>query len=227
MNKKAKIYILAEYHPTNLTELSFLSAFMLEKEIKSLIDELIERLYKERDADMNLLKLLEENVDKMIESVNMLLYAHEIRKKEIEYLEKITHIHDKKTVIYVEGNRETNTARPEIVELARKKNLKLVYLDEGNMRYEKLEDEKGRVLKRVHEIQVGREDFWVNRIEETVGDVNYAIAVVGVNHVNGNRKDYIRRIYRRISPKYRNMGYFDKKLKEREYEVEIFDITCK
>jgi len=227
VNKKAKIYILAEYHPTNLTELSFLSAFMLEKEIKSLIDELIERLYKERDADMNLLKLLEENVDKMIESVNMLLYAHEIRKKEIEYLEKITHIHDKKTVIYVEGNRETNTARPEIVELARKKNLKLVYLDEGNMRYEKLEDEKGRILKHGYEIQIGREDFWVNRIEETIGDANYAIAVVGVNHVNGNRKDYIRRIYRRISPKYRNMGYFDKKLKEREYEVEIFDITCK
>jgi len=227
MNKKAKIYILAEYHPTNLTALSFLSAYEIKKEIENQKNELIEKLYQDRDVDMNAIKLLEKCVNEMIESVNMLTCAHKIREKEMEYLERFLDMFDRKIVIYLEGNTDANIGRLEIIELAVEKNLKLVYLDEGNIRYEKLMDENRRILKHVHEIQMGREDFWVNKIEETIGEADYAIVIVGRDHVSNSWKDYIRRIYKRISPKYRNIGYFDKKLRKRGYEVEVLDVTCR
>ena len=229
VDKKAKIYILAEYHPTNLRALSFLSAFAIKKEIENQKNELIKKLYQERDADMNALKLLEKYVNEMIETVNMLTCAHEIREKELEYLERFIDMLDRKTVVYLEGNREFSASqegRFEIVKLAEEKNLKLFYLDEGNVRYEKLMDENGRVLKHAYEIQIGREDFWVNKIEETIGGAGYGIVIVGANHVSNSWKGYLRKIYKRISPKYRNIGYFDKKLRKRGYEVVVLDITC-
>lgn len=224
-NRKAKICILAEYHPTNLTALSFLAAHMIKKEIERLGSELIEKLYSSGEVD-SILRSLEKEVDEMVECINMLLCAHEIREKEVEYLNEIARLPNKKIVVYLEGNRDANASRPEIVELAREKNLKLVYLDEGNRRYENFVDENGRILKHVHEIQVGREDFWVNKIEETIADADYAVVIVGRNHVR-NYKDNIRKTYKRISPKRKSVGYFDERLRERGYEVEVFRITCK
>jgi len=224
--RKTKICILAEYHPTNLTALSFLAAHMIKKEIERLGGELIEKLYSSGEVDKSILRSLEKEVDEMVECINMLLCAHEIREKEVEYLNEIARLPNKKIVVYLEGNRDANAARPEIVELAREKNLKLVYLDEGNRRYENFVDENGRILKHAHEIQIEREDFWVDRIEETIADADYAIVIVGRNHVR-NYKDYIRKTYKRISPKRKSVGYFDERLRERGYEVEVFRITCK
>jgi len=226
VSKKTKIYIVGEYHPTNLRELAFLCVASVAEEIESLKDKLIEQYQSQKKIDDKLLENIHKNIDKLLECEEVLFCAQEIREKEFEYINKLTSSLNDKIVIYLEGNHEANIGRYEIVELAKRENLKLVYLDEGNVRYEKTMDENGRILKHAYEIQIGREDYWIKRIEETVGDAKYAIAIVGRNHVGRSKESVLNKIYKKFSPKYRHIGYFDKKLKERGYDVEIVEITC-
>jgi len=226
INKKTKIYIVGEYHPTNLSRMSFLCIDSLVKEVESLKDKLLEQLYLRRKVDTKIIEDIYKSIEELLECERMLLCAEEIREREFEYIDQFTNSLNGKIVLYLEGNSEVNIDRSEIVELAKRKNLKLVYLDEGNVRYEKLLDGKGKPLKNVNEVQVGREDYWIKRIEETIEDAEYAIAVVGINHVGRDKGDFLRKIYKKLSPRHRHIGYFDKKLKEKGYDVEVIEITC-
>jgi hypothetical protein len=216
MNGKFKIYILAEHHPSNLKALSLMSAYYASREI-------IESFHSVKSIDDIDEIDLDGITNEITSSVDVLLCAHDIINEEFKLLEHLISTLPS-PVIYLEGNEETNKyARPEIIKLARERNLKLIYLDEGNPRYEKMVDENGRILKHTYEIQKGRENYWIRRIEETKRDSERGIAIVGVDHV---RYDPIRKIYGILKPKYRYVGYFDKKLRKRGYEVEIFEFTC-
>jgi hypothetical protein len=216
MNGKFKIYILAEHHPSNLKALSSMSVYDSSRKI-------IEGFRSAKSIDDIDRIDLDGIINEITSSVDVFLCANNIINEEFKLLEHLIYILPS-PVIYLEGNEETNKyARPEIIELAKERNLKLIYLDEGNPRYEKMEDENGRILKHTYEIQKGREDYWVRRIEETKEDSECGIAILGVDHV---RYSPIRKIYGILKPKYRYVGYFDKKLRKRGYEVEIFEFTC-
>ena len=249
MSRKPPIYIIAEHHPSNLEHLSLIELGIIEKDIENLGEELIKSLYEGKDA-FNIIKRLVKNIIDIDRLVDMFFYAQEIKEREIKILNELISKIGRNGTIFLEGNEEANMlGRSDILEFAKVHNLKVEYLDRGNVRYERLTDENGRLLKSGNEIQKGREDFWIRRIEECIEGMHYAIAIVGINHVQNIpedryssfailRKD-IKSFCRDYHPKYKrivklyekfrersyDIGKFDKKLRERGYKVEVFEVV--
>jgi hypothetical protein len=237
MEEKKEVIILAEEHPSNLRTLASFGLNSAREEIeefsKNLIKAFIEtytRKYnKAKSVEISTyVKRIEDAVETMESSGDLYLRQQDIKLKEYEILDSFLSILPKdSTKLYVEGNRETFRKRPEVYSLAKKYGIEVVFLDEGNRRYEKLEDENGNPLKNSSEIQIGRENYWVNKINTTMGSCKYAIAIVGRNHLRYSDEA----IYRTSYNVSKEEGYFGEKLKEVRYDVKTIDVgqiaTCR
>jgi hypothetical protein len=224
MEEKKEVIILAEEHPSNLRILASFGLNSARKEIeefsKNLIEVFIETYIRKKEI-YTYVKGIEDAVETMESSVDLYLTQQDIKLKEYEILDSFLSILPKdSTKLYVEGNRETFRERSEVYSLAKKYGIEVVFLDEGNRRYEKLEDENGNPLKNSSEIQIGRENYWVNKINTTIGSYKYAIAIVGRNHLRVSDEF----IYRTSPDVQKEEGYFGEKLKELGYYVKIIDI---
>ena len=210
------VITLAEEHPSNLKILAYLGINLSKKEIENHSKNLIKTLnetYVDRIKDV---------VESMESSIELYLKQQDIKLKEYEILDSFLSILPKdSTKLYVEGSRGVLEERPEIDSLVKKYGIEVVLLDEGNPRYERLEDENSNPLKSSSEIQIGREDYWVNKINTTIKDSKYAIAIVGRNHVRFS-DEYI---YRTSHSTSKEVGYFGEKLKQNNYDVEIIDVV--
>lgn len=185
---------------------------------------------KIEESSKNLIKTLnkryvsriERTVEIMENSIELYLKQQDIKLREYKILDSLlSSLPTSSTKLYVEGSRGVLEERLEIDSLVKKYGIEVVLLDEGNPRYEKLEDENGNPLKSSSEIQIGREDYWVNKINTTIKDCKYAIAIVGRNHLRFS-DEFIYRTSRNTS---KEVGYFGEKLKENNYDVEIIDVV--
>jgi len=211
-----KVIILAEEHPSNIKILASLGINLAKKEIENHSKNLIKTL-NETDVDR-----IKDIVESMESSIELYLKQQDIKLKEYEILDSLlSRLPTSSTKLYVEGSRGALEERLEINCLAKKYGIEVVLLDEGNPRYERLEDENGNPLKSSSEIQIGREDYWVNKINTTIKDCKYAIVIVGRNHVRFSDED----IYRTSRNTSKEVGYFGEKLKENNYDVEIIDVV--
>jgi hypothetical protein len=225
MEEKKEVIILAEEHPPNLRILASFGLNSAKKEIEEFSKNLIEDFIETYDLSKEIytyVKGIEDAVETMESSVDLYLTQQDIKLKEYEILDSLlSSLPISSTKLYVEGNRETFRERPEVYLLAKKYGIEVEFLDEGNPRYEKLEDENGNLLKSSSEIQIGREDYWLNKINTTIKDSKYAIAIVGRGHVRFS-DEYIYRTSRSTS---KEVGYFGEKLKQNNYDVEIIDVV--
>jgi len=241
MDKKAIIYVLGEEHPSDLRKAASSFIEIAQLGIEKVRDGRMRG--EERKRLIEYIKILSKEASKMLDCAN------EIRRTELKILDIATSGREKEFVIYLEGDRDViKKCRPEIVEFANSRNLRLVCLDEGNLKYKGynqlfnqlifslfhdneykntrqregmdydriVEDYRKRLEKAEKEAQEGREDLWVETIEKTIGDAKYAIVIVGAAHVSNNKNE---NNYETISQRPENIGFFDKKLKERGYEV--------
>ena len=202
-------YIIAEEHYTNLKFMTLYAFSSIKKDfdnkIKKINEDISKNYYKDLLRDLSeiddYLKELESTIDFNFE-------VEKLKVKEYEILDNLLKNIENSVVAYLEGNKEVWNFRPEILRLLNKYDnvKKVVYLDEGNPRYERLVDEKGNFLKSVEEIQIGREDFWIKKIKENP-NYDFSIAIVGKNHVIPNSKPFI--------------GYFAQKIRELGYSVYI------
>jgi hypothetical protein len=242
MEEKKEVIILAEEHPSNLRILASFGLNSAKKEIEEFSKNLIEvftetyiRKIKYNQAKTidssedaveameiyTYVKGIEDAVEAMESSVDLYLTQQDIKLKEYEILDYFLSILPKdSTKLYVEGNREIFRERPEVYLLAKKYGIEVEFLDEGNPRYEKLEDENVNLLRNSSEIQIGRENYWVNKINTTIRSCKYAIAIVGRNHLRFSDEF----IYRTSPDVQKEEGYFGEKLKELGYYVKIIDI---
>jgi len=185
---------------------------------------------KIEESSKNLIKTLnkryvsriERTVEIMENSIELYLKQQDIKLREYKILDSLlSSLPTSSTKLYVEGSRGVLEERLEIDSLVKKYGIEVVLLDEGNPRYEKLEDENSNPLKSSSEIQIGREDYWVNKINTTIKDCKYAIAIVGRNHLRFS-DEFIYRTSRNTS---KEVGYFGEKLKQNNYDVEIIDVV--
>jgi hypothetical protein len=216
MGEKKKVIILAEEHPSNIRILASLGIKLAEKEIENYSKNLIETLNE------TYLDRIKDAVESVETSVELYLKQQEIKLKEYEILDfLLSSLPTSSTKLYVEGSKGVLEGRFEIDFLVKKYGIEVVLLDESNPRYEELEDENGNLLKSSSEIQIGRENYWVNKLNTTIKDSKYAIAIVGRNHVRFSN-EYIYRTSHNV-PK--EVGYFGEKLKENNYDIEIIDVA--
>jgi hypothetical protein len=225
MGEEKEVIILAEEHPTNIRTLAFFGLNSARDEIerfsKELINVLIKSYRRKKEEIYRYLKGIEYAVETINSSIDLYIKQQDIKLKELEILDHlISRLPEGSTKLYVEGSSGVLEERPEIDYLVKKYGIEVAFLDEGNPRYEKLEDESGNLLKDSSEIQIGREDYWVTKINTTIGGCKYAIVIVGRNHLRFSDKF----IYKtsRNTPKY--VGYFGVKLERNNYRVEIIDI---
>jgi hypothetical protein len=215
MKEKKTVIIVAEEHPPNLRFFAYLVLHLARREIEQYSESLIKTFAK------TFMDRIKDAVRTMESSADIYLRQQSIKLKEYEMLDfLLSRLPRDSTMLYVEGSRGVLEERPEIDCLIKKYGIRVVLLDEGNRRYEKLEDERGNPLKNSSEIQIGREDYWVNKINTTMGDSKCAIVMVGRNHIRFSDKSIRRTSYTNS----KEVGYLGKKLEELGYEVEIIDV---
>jgi hypothetical protein len=216
MEEKKKVIILAEEHPSNMKILASLGLGLAKEKIEESSKNLIKTLNK------RYVSRIERTVEIMENSIELYLKQQDIKLREYKILDSLlSSLPTSSTKLYVEGSRGVLEERLEIDSLVKKYGIEVVLLDEGNPRYEKLEDENSNPLKSSSEIQIGREDYWVNKINTTIKDCKYAIAIVGRNHLRFS-DEFIYRTSRNTS---KEVGYFGEKLKQNNYDVEIIDVV--
>jgi len=221
MKERKEVIILAEEHPSNLRILASFGLNSARKEIEEFSKNLIETIDLSKEI-YTYVKRIEDAVETIESSIELYLRQQDIKLKEYEILDSLLSSSPiSSTKLYVEGSKGILEVRPEIDSLIKKYGIEVVFLDEGNPRYEKLKDENGNLLKSSSEIQIGREDYWVNKINTTIKDSKYAIAIVGRNHVRFS-DEYIYRTSHSMS---KEVGYFGEKLKQNNYDVEIIDVV--
>jgi hypothetical protein len=181
----------------------------IENEVRALTE-----IYTNRIIDA--VKTLENSFEALLIGQDIKLEEYEI----LDFLLKKSPTNN--TKLYIEGIKDVLEERREINSLIKEYGIErnVVFLDEGNHRYEELKDENGNLLKNSLEVQIGREDYWVNKINTTIGDYKYAIAIVGRNHVRHSNEF----IYRTSCNVSEEVGYFGEKLKRLGYEIEIIDV---
>ncbi|MGC9200630.1 MAG: hypothetical protein ACP5F8_01560, partial [Candidatus Aenigmatarchaeota archaeon] len=176
----------------------------LDDKIKKINEDISKSYYEDLFKDVY---EIYNYLNKFESALGLYLSVVELKNKEYEILSNaLENRKNNKIVAYLEGNIKAWKLRQEILSLLKKYNASVVYLDEGNSRYERLLDEKGNFLKSVEEIQIGREDFWIKKIKENP-NYDFSIAIVGKKHVIPNSKPFI--------------GYFAQKIRELGYNVYI------
>jgi predicted secreted protein len=219
-----KIFIIYEVHPSNIKDRCWNNLETSKYQIEIIGSKLIKDLF-----EINYLPVLDERIDKHIRNLeewinvieeNVLAFektiydetSNTIPNKELKIIDKIISEYPN-CKLYLEGSKNTVQVRSELFYHAKQRKIDIILLDEGNKTYEEALDDKGRPIKKSYdEVQNGREEYWIKKIDKTIGNSN-AIVIVGAAH-SSNHKSFSTHV-----------GYLDKKLKELGYEVNCFFVT--
>ena len=180
------------------------------------------------------LKQLDLSMEIASTCLSLFLNLQQIGLLEYEKIEDLINESLKKPTIYLEGDSSINKkARPLILDLTRKYNAKVVYLDENNPAIERLkklcsegEDGRAKLFSREYmsKLYSLRIDYWLEKISE-----ENAIIIVDKHHLwNAAKNDPFIKTIEWLETTYSlpicGFGNFDEKLVEKNYKVEIIEI---